>query len=844
MNEAKLVEWLRQQQPVLDQIIADAGREYHTLHQDRPNFGFDLGACQEESFLLISNQDLCYDRPNTAFCYSLWYHARRVNTFLTQFVRRILQHDQPTLECFDLGAGTGAVQWAIGLLYHWMKASGMKVPAIRIINIDTSPFMLHYSRDFLWKHFLVRYPHCQDFNDDIEYEVNSWNNEMSITVANAWIIASYLFDISDTADIGDYRQSVLKGFKEITDAYDPFKLFLLTAGSKKRLLDEVAAQLHTNDYIIEKRINERLLLSGDLPAVNQFRKELFQQYGRQLFTHREKSIGDPADWDDPSFVAAELTKRRIELFSEKPAEKIRLHDSSIKVRRDVILNAEQKKAARNINQSTVVVGPAGCGKSIVITERIKNIVEEAEYDSGLRILVTTFNKELLGQLAHWIRDILEAGRFRIEYDTNHNGYAENSCRFYFGDSTFPNIRLLHFDMLPKVIGNVRYRGLVNEAWQKRILTDIIKDVKITYRIRSSRFDNILNPEFLLEEYHRVIYGLQVDIKDKEKYMDISRKGRGNDPQLKKNSERRLFVWDCLNRYQDLIYANKEASFTIRRQLFLSKLTKGEIDAKYDFVVVDEFQDCTQADFEIFFNLLKDANCLIIAGDLAQAVHLGKSASSRFLREALRDRRTMNDIKWNYLEGSYRLPFRICEAIKKISEHLKLIFNDDPAAGILTPYKGAPPGARPIVVYGKDEKDMTNKIRNIIEAYEHFDLSEKCILEKDESLHNELEMPTDTVLRLKGLEKHCVIWSTRAPVEFKKEKFEFVYTILSRTSCLLIIALFNDPEDPGSRTQEIFKEAIGLLRRDRVIFWDRETKDTFDAFCLGAQYDSMEEDEDN
>jgi hypothetical protein len=280
-------------------------------------------------------------------------------------------------------------------------------------------------------------------------------------------------------------------------------------------------------------------------------------------------------------------------------------------------------------------------------------------------------------------------------------------------------------------------------------------------------------------------------------------------------------------------------------LFLSKLANGEISTQYDYVLVDEFQDCTKADFEIFFHLLKHPNYLLIAGDLAQAVHLGKSANVDTLREAIREGRTMNDIKWNYLDGSYRLPFRICEAIKRISEYINLSFKRNRAASILTPYKGAPPGTRPIIVYGKNEKDISIKITDIFERYKEFCLVEKCILEKDESLRKELQIPADTVLRLKGLEKHCVIWSTRMPLEFKKEKFEFVYTILSRTSCILIIALFQNPDVTDYNTQDIFKEAIGLLRRDRIIFWDKETKDAFDLFCQDVQNgDPDQDDEEN
>lgn len=379
MNDMHLLSWLREQQPVLDQIIADAAQEFYEHHKSRPNFGFDLAACQSESYNLANNLDLCYDRPNTAFSYSLWYHARRVNTFLTHFATIFLQHDRPTLECFDLGAGTGAVQWAIGLLYQYKKLNKLSVPKVKIINIDTSPFMLTYGRDYLWRKFLDKYSHCLDFSDDIEYEVNAWTNKRSIVVGDPWITASYLFDISDTADIGDYRQAVVDGFAEILNTYDPSRLLLLTSLYKEPLLREVTDRFNINEYVVERVQASRLILSGDLPVVSGFRAKLLEEFNSDLTTIAERSIGRSASWSDTSFVATVVSKRSIELFRQSSiGQKVRLHDTSIKIRREVVLNAEQMRAAQNNDQPTVVIGPAGCGKSIVITERIKNIVEELD----------------------------------------------------------------------------------------------------------------------------------------------------------------------------------------------------------------------------------------------------------------------------------------------------------------------------------------------------------------------------------------------------------------------------------------------------------------------------------
>ncbi|RTY84773.1 hypothetical protein EKL99_01900 [Flavobacterium sp. ZB4P23] len=112
---------------------------------------------------------------------------------------------------------------------------------------------------------------------------------------------------------------------------------------------------------------------------------------------------------------------------------------------------------------------------------------------------------------------------------------------------------------------------------------------------------------------------------------------------------------------------------------------------------------------------------------------------------------------------------------------------------IVPYKGTPPVARPIVVYGESEEVLIPKIESIIEHYKIFDLKNTCILERDYNLRNllsrkNIKVESDFILSLKGLKKECVIWSTYIPLEFEKEAFEFAYTIITRTSGVLIIVI--------------------------------------------------------
>lgn len=823
--ENNLVEWLKAEQQKIDQAIANTARKYYNDHKSEPNFQYDLKKCHIESYNLIRGKDLCYDRPNTAFAYSLWYHPRRINTFLSFFLDKIIEQQGQHIEIFDLGAGAGAIQWCLGLIYAGLKRLGHEPPRITVINIDTSPFMLNYSKEYLWKEFLKVYPEIDD-NFIVEYEVNSWNNERDLETSNPILAASYLFDNSDN------KAEIANDFKSLVNKYKPNTVLLLTSNQpeKVKFLKELEREFKQQGYDTFNVLEPNLIFNQSLTHINKIRTDL----GKNL---NISELQRGSSWTDRSHSGLILKKPQSEItsiFGSKSIGSLNIYNPPITVRRELTLNEKQKRAARNTETPSIIVGPAGCGKSIVITEKIKTIVEESNYSPDLKILVTTFNKGLIGKLAEWLKDLFDPTKYSIRYDTNFRGFNDKSSRFTFENSSHTNIRLLHFDMLPKLLGGVRYRGLVNQEQHFSLLREIIEKVKREEKIINNRYDNILNPDFLFEEYHRVIYGLQVGISQgEETYLTITRKGRGNNPSLQKNSDRRKLAWKCLTEYAQRMHKDGIQSFTLRRQYLLSKLKSGELKPDYDYILVDEFQDCTEADFEIFYSMIKNPNNLTIAGDLAQSIHLGTAA--RIPRNERMSRR-----KFYRLEGSYRLPVRISECIKKLSEAIVERFGNDEGVTDITPYKGSPPGSRPIVIYGQSYVEVAEKVKQVFEHYKIYDLQKITILEKDIDLQREIiekgiSSETDTILGLKGLEKVCVLWSTRIPLEFEKEVFEFAYTIVTRTSCVLIIALTD-------KTQNIYKKILGLLDKERLIMWDRETLQKYDSFCEEYEPETIEDED--
>ncbi|MEZ4905676.1 MAG: hypothetical protein R2822_29895 [Spirosomataceae bacterium] len=103
--------------------------------------------------------------------------------------------------------------------------------------------------------------------------------------------------------------------------------------------------------------------------------------------------------------------------------------------------------------------------------------------------------------------------------------------------------------------------------------------------------------------------------------------------------------------------------------------------------------------------------------------------------------------------------------------------------------------------------------------------------------NGISATSETILKAKGLEKQCVIWSTRVPVDTEKEIDEFVYTILTRTSAVLIIVL-------SSNIQPSYIDILKTFDRARLIYWDSSSKNKFLELCEVDNIDNEDDSEDD
>ena len=812
--------------PFLDRALANAARECAGELLKRPNGLYDLRAATDESYGLRKGQDLCYDRPATGLSYGLWYHARRVNTCLRQVLPNLLDARPRALTVYDLGAGTGAFQWSFALAALAIRTCGGPSLPLHVVNVDSSPVMLDYL-ERAWHHLVKMLPEIEE-GMTWDRAVNSWT-QTEASAAEGWLCASYLFDHSDKAD------DLSREFAALLTSHRPSRVLLST--SKKKAVayfESIARGMADHGYTRVQSLGPSVF-SGSLREVNAVRSKLNRDVSR---------IRPKADWTEPWYAAATFALTAPTLGVEQPdGEPVQLFMPELPKRRHVELTPEQERAAALSDRPTLLWGAAGSGKSIVLTERLRLLVEEHDYSHDLRILVTTFNKELVHVLKAWSSQLLDSKRYKV--DAGGRAGATYEYKFRNADGVLsgrPNLSLMHFDVLPTRIGDVdgkeKKRGLkiagdgTSEGYEAEVRALIGESIE---RVRarlpelgvtpSQVPDHVFDVGFVGDELHRVVYGQRAY--DQDSYLNTDRPGR---PVVQRGGKPREVLWEVLAAFSALTKEKKVRTFLQRRIQLLDLLENEGLGKRFTHLLVDEVQDCTPADLRLFHSLLHDPNQLFITGDLAQAVHLGLSAGSRPLDEYPE----LRGVRATTLEGSFRLPFRVSEALIPLSRRIRdkgERVNRGVDVTLTHPYKGSPPGIRPVIVAATTEGEMAHKLLAVGHAYGAalgdvgFSIGTgPLILEWDDGLCDAVrkrggKAQTDTILRVKGLERPWVVWSTRAGVPAEEDVEEFVYTILTRGSGLVVVALFPDP-------CEAFQAVLHTFEPLRVLLWDKASADAF------------------
>jgi DNA helicase II / ATP-dependent DNA helicase PcrA len=278
------------------------------------------------------------------------------------------------------------------------------------------------------------------------------------------------------------------------------------------------------------------------------------------------------------------------------------------------LNAEQRAAVEHGDGPLLVVAGAGTGKTRVITERIRNLLESRPDLEGENILALTFTDKTAGEMKHRVVKAIGDRAQRVWLSTFHAFCLEKILRV-----AKPDIQPLedidHRILLRRNIaelGLVIFRRLAEPA-------EFLKDFQAFF---SRCQDELVTPD----DYQQYVNGLRRDHQSCKHKLEpdartiaeqqiaqqeeLARVYRVSDRLLR---ERNLCTFGAqLLRAVELLRADAELLTRMRQQ--------------YRYILVDEFQDTNIAQLELLWLLAGERRNVLAVGDDDQAIYRFRGAS--------------------------------------------------------------------------------------------------------------------------------------------------------------------------------------------------------------------------
>jgi DNA helicase-2/ATP-dependent DNA helicase PcrA len=298
------------------------------------------------------------------------------------------------------------------------------------------------------------------------------------------------------------------------------------------------------------------------------------------------------------------------------------------------LNPRQKEAAAHVEGPLLVLAGAGSGKTRVITHRMAHLMA-AHRVPGWAILAVTFTNKASGEMRDRVRSLV----------TSNNVAGADSLPMV---ATFHSfcVRLLRRE--GSKLADVR-RGFTP-------LFSIYDDDDQLSILRSVYKQLGLDEKFLA--YRAALSRISHAKSHKETPEDLAR--AATDPV----STRLAVIYE---RYQTRLLESNALDFDdllleAVRLLAHDQLTREKLNRRYEFLMVDEYQDTNRSQYELMRLLSKERGNVAVVGDEDQSIYGWRGANIRNILDFERDFPGAKTIR---LEQNYRSTKNILEAASAV-----------------------------------------------------------------------------------------------------------------------------------------------------------------------------------
>ena len=147
------------------------------------------------------------------------------------------------------------------------------------------------------------------------------------------------------------------------------------------------------------------------------------------------------------------------------------------------------------------------------------------------------------------------------------------------------------------------------------------------------------------------------------------------------------------------------------------------------------------------------------------------------------------------------PIVVAGTVGQIREQVAQIIGE--YAPLFTP----PAGRRAIATIAENDPVMLQALKK---------------LEAEKRLPVGIRIEAASMRRIKGLERPLVLWSTKSHLPNSETAPEWIYTILTRTTGVVVVAL-------SAHTPDCIRAIVGRLDRHRLLFWSEQAELEFEIW---------------
>ncbi|HIT91048.1 MAG TPA: ATP-dependent helicase, partial [Candidatus Merdenecus merdavium] len=284
------------------------------------------------------------------------------------------------------------------------------------------------------------------------------------------------------------------------------------------------------------------------------------------------------------------------------------------------LNDSQQQAILHKDGPMLVLAGPGSGKTMVITKRAKYLIEHYGI-SPTEILVITFTKAAAKEMQERFVKLMGGERTPVTFGTFH---------------------AIYFGILKQAYG-FNASNIIREDQRNAILKEIIDSLELEIDDESefltgikSEISAVKNDRIALENYYstncseeifRSIYGSYHDRLHKQGLLDF-------DDML-------VYCYDLLSQRSDILSGWQK---------------------RFRYILIDEFQDINQIQYDVIKMIAKPLNNLFIVGDDDQSIYRFRGAKPEIMLNFQKD---YEDAKMVLLDINYRSTKKIVEAAGKV-----------------------------------------------------------------------------------------------------------------------------------------------------------------------------------